>query len=235
MQSSDMQYFPISWPFLLALFALFLIVLTLVEIGILRYAYERMGVPPRYVLTILLLSLIGSAINIPVARFAPEALVTHRIINFYGIEYVVPVVRNSPGTILAINVGGALIPVLLSLYLMFKNRLFVRALLAIAVVAVVTHWLATPVRGVGISLPIFIPPIVAALAGLIFGWGKAAPLAYIAGCVGTLIGADLMNLNKVQGLGAPVASIGGAGTFDGVFMVGIVAVLLSPAARPQRR
>lgn len=235
MQSSDMQYFPLAWPFLLALFALFVVVLTLVEIGILRYAYERMGVPPRYVLTILLLSLLGSAINIPVARFPPEAIVSGRVIDFYGVQYVVPVVRHSPGTILAINVGGALIPVLLSLYLMFKNRLYVRAVLAIAVVAVVTHWLATPVRGVGVSLPIFIPPIVAAVAGLIFGWGKAAPLAYIGGCLGTLIGADLMNLSKIPGLGAPVASIGGAGTFDGVFLVGIVAVLLSPAARPQRR
>ncbi|HLJ79043.1 MAG TPA: DUF1614 domain-containing protein [Acidobacteriaceae bacterium] len=235
MQSSDMQYFPLAWPFLLALFALFLVVLTLVEIGILRHAYERMGVPPRYVFAILLLSLVGSAINIPVARFAPESMVTDRVINFYGVQYVVPVVRHSPGTILAVNVGGALIPVLLSIYLMFKNSLYVRAVLAIAVVAVVTHWLATPVRGVGVSLPIFIPPIVAALAGLIFGWGRAAPLAYIGGCLGTLIGADLMNLSKIPGLGAPVASIGGAGTFDGVFLVGIVAVLLSPATRPQRR
>lgn len=235
MQSSDMQYFPIAWPFLLALLALFLVVVTLVEIGILRYAYERMGVPPRYVFAILLASLLGSAINIPLAHFPPETLVSSRVINFYGVQYVVPVVRHSPGTIVAINVGGALIPILLSLYLMFKNRLYVRAALAIAVVAVVTYWLATPVRGVGVSLPIFIPPIVAALAGLVFGWGKAAPLAYIAGCLGTLIGADLMNLSKIPGLGAPVASIGGAGTFDGVFLVGIVAVLLSPATRPQRR
>lgn len=235
MQPSGMQYFPLAWPFLLALFALLLVVVTLVEIGIFRYAYERMGVPPRYVLSILLLSLLGSAINIPVARFPPETLVSHRVINFYGVPYVVPVVRHSPGTILAVNVGGALIPVLLSLYLMFKNRLYVRAVLAVAVVAVITHWLATPVRGVGVSLPIFIPPIIAALAGLIFGWGKAAPLAYICGCLGTLIGADLMNLSKIPGLGAPVASIGGAGTFDGVFLVGIVAVLLSPATRSQRR
>lgn len=235
MQSSGMQYFPLAWPFLLALLALFLVVLTLVEIGILRYAYERMGIPPRYVFSILLLSLLGSAINIPVARFPPENVVSGKVVVYYGVQYVVPVVQHWPGTILAVNVGGALIPVLLSLYLMFRNRLYVRSALAIAVVAVVTHWLATPVRGVGVSLPIFIPPIVAALAGLLFGWRKAAPLAYIAGCVGTLIGADLMNLGKIPGLGAPVASIGGAGTFDGVFMVGIVAVLLSPAMRPQDR
>ena len=62
----------------------------------------------------------------------------------------------------------------------------------------------------------------------------AAPLAYICGSLGTLFGADLLNLDKVQGLGAPVASIGGAGTFDGVFLVGIVAVLIASfRRRPQ--
>jgi uncharacterized membrane protein len=55
----------------------------------------------------------------------------------------------------------------------------------------------------------------------------AAPLAYIGGSLGTLIGADLLNLDKVQGLGAPVASIGGAGTFDGIFLIGILAVLIA--------
>jgi uncharacterized membrane protein len=57
-------------------------------------------------------------------------------------------------------------------------------------------------------------------------------LAYISGSLGTLIGADLLNLNNIQGLGAPVASIGGAGTFDGIFVTGILAVLLAPATRP---
>ena len=53
--------------------------------------------------------------------------------------------------------------------------------------------------------------------------------------MGTLIGADIMNLGKIQGLGAPVASIGGAGTFDGVFLVGIVAVLLAALIQPGPR
>jgi hypothetical protein len=39
-------------------------------------------------------------------------------------------------------------------------------------------------------------------------------------------------LGKIHGLGAPVASIGGAGTFDGVFLVGIVAVLLASLMQP---
>ncbi len=57
------------------------------------------------------------------------------------------------------------------------------------------------------------------------------PLAYISGSLGTLIGADLLNLDKLQGLGAPIASIGGAGTFDGIFLTGIVAVLVASLSR----
>jgi uncharacterized membrane protein len=52
-------------------------------------------------------------------------------------------------------------------------------------------------------------------------------LAYIAGTLGCLIGADLLNLHRLAGLGAPIASIGGAGTFDGIFFTGIAAVLIT--------
>ena len=229
MQPSSMHYFPLAWPFILGLFVLFVVVVVLIELGILKYAYERMGIPPRYAMVILLLSLFGSAINIPVAELPAEKVVSGRLVDFYGIRYVVPVVREWPGTVIAVNVGGALIPVILSLYLLVRNKIYVRSVLAVGVVALVAHWLARPVPGLGISLPPFIPPIVAALAAMVLGWRQAAPLAYIAGSLGTLIGADLLNLGKIQGLGAPIASIGGAGTFDGIFLAGIVAVLLSPA------
>jgi uncharacterized membrane protein len=230
MRFSSLHYFPLAWPFLLALALLLLFVVALVEVGILRYAYERMGIPPRHVYAVLLLSLLGSAINIPVAQLPPEEMVSGRLVAFFGIQYVVPVVREWPGTVIAVNVGGALLPVILSIYLLKKNRLYLRAVVAVALVAFVTHLLAQPVRGVGISVPIFVPPLVAALAAIVLGWRRAAPLAYVAGSLGTLIGADLLNLGRIQGLGAPVASIGGAGTFDGVFLSGIIAVLLSPFA-----
>lgn len=106
-------------------------------------------------------------------------------------RYVVPIVRQWPGTVLAINVGGALIPVLLSIYLALKNRLVLKAAIAVAMVALVTHQLAHPVRGVGITLPIFIPLIVATICTLVLSWRQAGPLAYIGGSMGTLIGADL--------------------------------------------
>jgi uncharacterized membrane protein len=73
----------------------------------------------------------------------------------------------------------------------------------------------------------FVPPLLAALLALILAPQHSPPVAYIAGTLGTLIGADVLNLNKVKGLGAPVAAIGGAGTFDGIFLTGIIAALLA--------
>jgi uncharacterized membrane protein len=99
--------------------------------------------------------------------------------------------------------------------------------MSVAIVASIVHWLAQPVAGLGIAVPTFIPPLVAAGTALLISRRTAPPLAYIAGSLGTLIGGDLMNLNRLQGLGAPIASIGGAGTFDGIFLAGIVAVLLA--------
>ena len=234
MQLSSLHYFPLAWPFLLALALLLLFVTGMVEVGILRYAYARIGIPPRYVLGVLLLSLLGSAVNIPVAQLPSEKVMSGRLVDFFGVLYVVPVLRQWPGTVVAVNVGGALIPVILSIYLLRKNRFYIRAALAVGLVAFVTHMLAYPVRGVGIGVPVFVPPAVAAVAAMLLGWRQAAPLAYIAGSLGTLIGADLLNLGKIQGLGAPVASIGGAGTFDGVFLSGIIAVLLSALAGSPR-
>jgi uncharacterized membrane protein len=96
-----------------------------------------------------------------------------------------------------------------------------------AILVFVTHRLAKPVKGVGIAMPAFIPPLVAALVSVIFSYDYAPVLAYIGGTLGTLIGADILNIDKIKNLGAPVASIGGAGTFDGIFLSGIMAVLLA--------
>ena len=165
--------------------------------------------------------------NIPVAELPPEEVLSNQVVSYFGIEYVVPQVQEWPRTIIAVNVGGALVPTLLSLYLLVKRRLYGTGLLAVAVVALVVHSMAQPVRGVGISVPVFIPPLVAAATAMLVARRAAPSIAYVAGSLGTLIGADLMNLGRIQGLGAPVASIGGAGTFDGVFLTGIVAVLLA--------
>jgi uncharacterized membrane protein len=159
---------------------------------------------------------------------------SHHHVDFFGMRYAVPGVSHWKGTVVAVNVGGAIIPTLMSIYLLIKRELWVKGLVAIAIVAVVIHWMAAPVPGLGIAVPVFMPAVVTAIVAMLLSREDSAPLAYIAGSLGTLIGADLTNLDKVSGLGAPVASIGGAGTFDGIFLTGILAVLLASLyARPR--
>jgi len=227
MHHASYQFLPFSPLFYALLFVVLLVVVALIEFGIVRYTADRLGIERRQVFLLLLLCLLGSYVNIPVARLAPEPVESDKIVVVHGVPYVVPVVQEGPGTIVAVNVGGALIPTGLALYLLVRNRLYLQGLAGVVMVSVVVYLLAQPVRGVGITIPTLIPPIAAALVALLLSRKQSAPLAYISGTLGTLIGADLLNLGALPGLGAPVASIGGAGTFDGVFLTGILAVLLA--------
>jgi uncharacterized membrane protein len=222
-----MHYFPLALPMVMFLFVLFLLLIASIEIGILSYAYQKMGINRKYVFFLLLLSLLGSYINIPIFKLHAQELVTDSYVDFLGMRYIIPSEREWATTLIAINVGGAVIPLMLSVYLTVKNKLYNQALLGIAIVGVLVHLMAYPVRGVGIAVPFFTPPIAATIVAFFLSRRFAPALAYIAGSMGTLLGADITNLDKIGGLGAPVASIGGAGTFDGIFLTGILAVLLA--------
>lgn len=224
---SQLHYLPLPLPFFAVLAGLLLALIALIQVGVLRYAYMRLGISSRAAMLLLLGSLLGSALNIPVAQLPEQHIVSGQVIDFFGMRYVVPVVVDWPGTVIAVNVGGALIPGLMSLYLLVRHKLWGSSLAATAGVTGICHWLAQPVPGIGIALPLLVPSVAAGVAALLLSRRSAAPLAYISGSLGTLIGADLLNLDKLQGLGAPVASIGGAGTFDGIFLAGILAVLIA--------
>ena len=234
MMSSQVHYLPLTPGLFSILVLLFFGLIILIQLRILRYAYMKLGVGPGMALALLFGSLIGSYFNIPVTILPGKTIQTGEVVDFYGMSYVVPLVSSWPGTVLAVNVGGAVIPTLMSTYLMLRYQLWARAAIAVIVIALVIHSMATPVQGVGIAVPVFAPVVTTAILAFILSREYAAPLAYIGGSMGTLIGADLMNLDKIGGLRAPVASIGGAGTFDGIFLTGILAVLLAGIASPQR-
>jgi uncharacterized membrane protein len=227
MHSGQMQYLPLPLPFFSILVGIFLALVLLLQLGALHFAYRRLGVGSGVALLLLLGSLIGSYLNLPIADLPEQQVVTGQEVSFFGMRYTVPVVVEWPGTVIAVNVGGAIIPAVVSLYLLFRNELWVRGAIATALVAAVCYFLAQPVAGVGIALPIFVPAVATALVSFLLSHRDAAPLAYVSGSLGTLIGADLLNLGNIQGLGAPVASIGGAGTLDGIFLTGILAVLIA--------
>ncbi len=227
MMSSHLQYAPIAWPVYFLLALALTIVAALIQIGLIRYVYARLGITPVTALLLLLASLLGAYINIPIAHFPDEAVIVDEPVDIFGVEYLAPTEVDWPGTILAINLGGAVIPIALSLYLLARNAIWIPGLIATAVVAAVCYALAVPVQGAGIVIPIFIPPLAACAVACIVAWSRAPAVAYVSGSLGTLIGADLMNLGSIRSLGAPVASIGGAGTFDGIFLTGIFAVVLA--------
>jgi uncharacterized membrane protein len=84
MQPSSVHFFPLASPFMLLFLVIGVLVLALIEVGVIGYAYARVGVPHRYVFTLLFLSLIGSYVNIPVAELPPERVLSGREIGFFG-------------------------------------------------------------------------------------------------------------------------------------------------------
>jgi uncharacterized membrane protein len=223
-----LRYWPHPPIFLVGLVLLGALVLGFALIQVGTTAFALAGVSPSVAGLVLLASLLGSALNVPVAVLKTNRQrIEYRRMRVYGVVYAVPVAV--PGrTVLAVNVGGAVVPVAVSLYLTVHSGLWVPALVATTLVAVVVHLLARPVRGVGIVVPMLVPALVATAAALLLHPVHAAgAVAYIGGTIGALVGADLTHLRWIRGTGAPIASIGGAGTFDGVFLTGILAVLLA--------
>jgi uncharacterized membrane protein len=228
---THMLFFPLSFG-LAGLFFLILVALAiLIPIGLLSHVYASLGLRPATVVLLLFGSLFGSSINIPLVALPNARVVSREIVEIMGVPFLAPTAVDWPGTVLAINVGGAVIPILLSFYLLIRYQLWGPGLLAVAIMAFVVHRMATPVPGLGIAVPTFWPPLIAAVLALVLSRRYAAPLAYVGGSLGVLVGADLLNLGALRSLGAPVASIGGAGTFDGVFLAGVVAVLLAGLVR----
>lgn len=172
-----MFYNPITAVFYVAFWLLLALIVALIQIGILQYAFESMGVSRRYMLALLLFSLLGSYVNIPALRLPGQHVRAGEVVDFFGMQYVVPVVINSPGTILAVNLGGAVIPFILSTFLIVKHRLFEQSLLAVGIVTVVVHLMARPVPGVGIAVPVFVPPLITAVVALMLSRWNPAPLA----------------------------------------------------------
>ncbi|WP_050630165.1 DUF1614 domain-containing protein [Bradyrhizobium viridifuturi] len=230
---SNVHYLPLTPGFFSILVFAAVALVVLIQLRILRYAYMRLGIGPGVALLLLFGSLIGSYFNIPITVLPGAPVRSGQIVDFFGMRYVVPYLA-SPSTILAVNVGGAVIPALMSAYLMLRYQLWLRAMIATVVIAAIVHASATPVQGMGIAVPVFVPVVATAILALLLSREYAAPLAYIGGSMGTLLGADLLNLDKIGSLGAPIASIGGAGTFDGIFLTGILAVLIAGVAAPPR-
>jgi uncharacterized membrane protein len=219
---------PFASPQLLLFILALALLLAFVQVGLLSIAFEKLGLSPGSAFLLLYGSLFGSAVNVPLFTLGPKPPPTaalpyplRRLLHRRPRSFDVT-------TVVAVNLGGCVIPLCFSLYLLARSRISLfQVCAAVLAVTLISRAASRPVPGVGIAMPILIPPVSAALAALLVNPEQAAPLAYISGTLGVLIGADLSRLKDIQGIATPVASIGGAGTFDGIFITGILAVLLA--------
>jgi uncharacterized membrane protein len=217
---------------LLAVLTLFLIVVVaylLFSLG--EVAFGRIGFTPVEYAALLASTLVGSAVNVPVSEVrSSEPIVEIQEIRAFWVTYRIPRVSyRQVSTVIAVNLGGAIIPACVSIYLLAVHPgSLLYAAAGSLLTAFLVHLMARKVRGVGIVTPALLPPIAAAVIAYLLAPGSSAIVAYVSGTLGALVGADLTNLRSISKLGAPMASIGGAGTFDGVFLTGVVAVLLVP-------
>ena len=211
---------------LLAIVAAFLV--TLLQLGILQAAFHKLGLSADSASLLLMVTLFGSMINLPLFTVPTDPAAQEKRLHELP-RILLRRLKVIPGkTIIAVNVGGCVVPLAFSLYLMgFSHPDLLRVLAAVATVALVSYGVSFSVPRVGIAMPVLVAPVTAALVSMSLDPEQAPVLAYIGGTLGVLIGADILRLKDIGKLGEPVASIGGAGTFDGIFITGIVAVLLT--------
>ncbi|MDM7998506.1 MAG: DUF1614 domain-containing protein [Dehalococcoidia bacterium] len=179
---------------------------------------------PRVALALVGVSIIGSVINVPLRRRRIVSETPNELAFPLSVIFYVP--PRVADQVLAVNLGGAVVPTGFSLYLLITKAPLWQTAVATAIVAVAAKAVARPKAGVGIVMPIWVAPLLSVGLALLLAPHNAPPVAYVSGAMGTLIGADLLNLPSLTRQ-AGVLSIGGAGVFDGIFLVAIVAALLA--------
>ncbi len=221
-------FFP---PLILPLFVLFVILpfFALTFVLTTTQVFKTLfGISTIEALMIFSLIVVGSFVNLPVYKIEGREVVRRRSI--FGIFYYYYVEKKQ--IVVAINVGGALIPSILAFKVLLTLPLF-PALLSIVIASFLIYLFAKPIPGVGIVVPLFVPPLIALMCSFtiiqVFELNLLSlpKLAFVSGVFGSIVGADLMHLKDIKEIGSGVVSIGGAGTFDGIFLTGVFSVVFS--------
>lgn len=219
---------PFSPLFLLLFLFLAVFLVAFIQVGAVSIAVDKLGLPPSALFVLLFGSLLGSAVNLPLFTMRAERPPLANPHPLFRLGLLQPQRTFHGRTLVAINLGGGVIPIAFATYLWLHHPLSgLQVIAAIAVVAAISYFASRPVPGMGVAMPLFVGPIAAAVTALILGGPHSAPLAYICGTLGVVVGADLLRIRDIRRMGTPLASIGGAGTFDGIWITGVVAVLLA--------
>lgn len=226
--------FPLALPFFILLLLLPLILLAAVALMGLAAADvvgRALGLSPLQALIIYLAILAGSLFNIPVYEFKSPGGTQPPMVPYMGARHHMPQWLGHR-TVVSVNVGGCIIPAALGAY--FALHLPLMQLLMTTIVVVLgVFYFARPVRSAGIMVPAFVPPLLAVGASLIalyiggYGFSDLARMAFASGVFGTIIGADILHLGSIRTIGSDFVSIGGAGTFDGIVLTGVIGTIIA--------
>lgn len=219
--------------FTLLLFLILLALLPVVFGQLFTAALIKLQLSPRTALLVVIGIFAGSLINIPVKRIPRTEAVLADPFAIFGLTRLYPSFRRvRRDTVIALNVGGCLIPATLAIYetaqlLSADSPALFGLITAVGINTIVCFRMAQPIEGIGIAIPGLFPPLIAATSAVLLVPDQAPPVAFVAGVLGPLIGADLLHLRDVSQLTTGIASIGGAGTFDGIVLSGIAAAYLA--------
>jgi uncharacterized membrane protein len=200
----------------------------MLQVQLFEIAFGKLGLTPEFSLFLLIGTLVGSGINLPI--YSLHSKETGHLVMSPDQKMIWEIFQpaREGKIVVAVNVGGCLIPLGLCLYFISLQLIDPsKIILGVLVITALSYKFSQLIPGLGVGMPIFLAPLSSALLALILDPEHAAHLAYISGVLGVLIGADMLRLNTIAALGAPVAAIGGAGTFDGIFLTGIIAALLA--------
>lgn len=215
------------------LFLLFLLLIPFFLADVMIAALAKLGLTPQQSVMAAIGIFVGGLINLPLTRIPRENPITETMPGMFGFGrlFLGPHQRASY-TVVSVNLGGCLIPTLLAVYeiqrLVDAGPTAVWALIIATVLNIgVCYKVAKPVPNKGIALPPLVPAFVAAGSALLLHLEYAPAIAFVSGVMGPLIGADLLHLRDIGKISTGMASIGGAGTFDGIVLSGILATILA--------
>lgn len=227
-------FLPLSIPVFFCLFIfpfLVLATLSLLEISPGPALQKTLGMPVLHVVTLYEMLLITAIFNIPVYEFKSARDSETRYAAYLGGKYQLPV-WHGHNTIVSINFGGCIVAIFASVLLALQlNPLTV--LLSIAVVSLGVFLTSRPSRSIGFYVPPYVPPVLAVVVSLValhiyagdaslFQVGR---LGFVSGVFGTLIGTSLLNVTRMHKIGTSFISVGGIGSFDGIFLSGVLATI----------
>ncbi len=227
-------FLPVSLPFFIFLLALpfmLLAVSALLEWSPGDALQKVLGLSVFESVALYMTILIGGVVNLPVFEFKSRRDSEQRYASYLGTKYPLPV-WHGHNTVVSVNLGGCMFTLLASAYFALSLQPMT-VLLSTTIVALCVFLLSKPSHSVGFYVPAYVPPLIAtgvALLGLtLYGGGlyNCARLAFVCGTVGTILGTTVLNVLRLKKLSTSSISAGGFGTFDGIFLTGVLSTIVA--------